>query len=192
MHSEGEGNDTLWLIPAEDRDYDDRYVLRESYDADHMDHTLTDHGNLPTAEQVNDLVRRMITVEAQYGNLLRRVARLERIIRRLRMRITAQFPWDIIGFFVGGIIGAIYDAFLPAHYYKFPVTTNVYVSLKLVKIDHILITDPLKLFGVVLGFAVAGLVLGRVVQHLLSRRQPVLTNEDIAELDEPIAAEDQP
>lgn len=137
-------------------------------------HANQDHQNLATHTQIEAL-------QAQIGTLQRQVRQLQRQNRRLRIRIHSQFPWDVIGFVVGAIVGIFVDAFLPKHFYQFKSVTNVFVSGKLVRIDHVVNTDVLKLWGIIFAFAMLGFVIGRLLQWAFGRTRQIEVEEPPAD-----------
>jgi hypothetical protein len=188
--------DHHWVVLMDDPDghthahEDEDVVTNDVLTNELAGHVRQDHKNLANTGQIDELQRQIDVLRGQLERQGRQGHRRWRFIRAFGA-IDHPFPWDLVGFIIGAIVGVIYDQFLPAHYYRLPLITNVYVSKSGVKIDHILISDPLKLFGVVLLFAVLGWMIGRIVQEiqvLIARRR--LARAEDAELDE--AAEEQP
>lgn len=199
LHSGAVHGDRYIIVPAEVRSHhwlwplgypfghthpweDDDVVTNDVLTNELAGHVAQDHGNLATAQQLGAL-------QAQVDRQGRQIRALMRQNRRLRIRISSQFPWEVIGFFVGAIVGLVVDAFLPKHFYHFNSVTNVFVSGKLVRIDHVTNTDQLKLWGIIFAFAMLGFVIGLILKYVLGRTRQIEVEEPPAEQADLVQAE---
>ena len=143
-------------------------------------HVGTDHANLATNGQIEALQRQIDRQEEQIRTLMRQN-------RRLRIRIISQFPFEVIGFVLGALVGFIVDRFIPKHYYQFKSLTNVFVNGKLVRIHDVTNTDVLKLYGIALAFAMLGFMIGLVVKYALgeTRQVEVEGPDEVQQVEQP-------
>lgn len=181
------GEGTSWepfVVAPGNHDPDSRYVTPDDLARRMSDHIAIEHNGMPSATDWTALVRRVETLEQQRETDRIRIATLERIVRRLRVRAASKFPFDVIGFFIGAIVGVIVDLELPKHFYHFTTIINVYpLGGQKYRLGLISTTDTLKLIGLAFICAVVGYVLGRALMWVLGRTRRVASDADIAELD---------
>lgn len=176
----GHGQETNWepfVVAPGDHDHAGRYVTPDELAQRVADHIAVDHAGLPSAADWTALVRRVETLEQQHEQNRTRIARLERIVRRLHhVRIASQRPYEVFGALIGTAIGIVVAAAIPSRLYSYPTITKVYVSNH-TTIQHQLAQDHWVLGGIVVAGLLVGLVLGLAAKYIFGRTETVAVDE---------------